>query len=517
MNNVSTEILFEKFEIIECLKKDSNTSVYIANHIYLGKKIILKTLNTNELSDKTILGRFKREAKILARLDHPNLIKVLDFGTYQNYFYLSFEYFDSRNLRAIIKFNNLSNNEKSVLLIQLLKALNIAHQNRIIHRDIKPENILVNSNLELKIADFGLAVVLNETALTHKASIVGTPSYMSPEQIRGEELKPQSDLFSSGIVAYELYTNTNPFLGKDISQTINNVLNFNENEIAANIQNLPENVQNAIKSMLRKSLRNRVSSAGEILKSLGVMEEIQNKITKEFVFQKRKKNILFFIIPFILVSIFLILWRLNDINSIPFNSNETKNLNKGSNNYFFSKPNDYVLLTERQKKNLRNGNNEESVSNIPGELFIECLPWAEVYVDNKKLDTTPLKSGIALAPGLHTLRLVHPDYPAYTRKIKINSNKTDSVSVNFNSVFGFLDCKINPWGNIYINGKLYDTTPLIKPLALSPGTYKLTITNPDFGKKDTTVMILAKQTIHFSWNFNNKNKETSYNTPSLNF
>ena len=81
MQHTSTDILFEKFEVIDTLKKDSHTSVYLANHIYLGKKIILKTLNTNELADKTILDRFKREAQILARLDHPNLIKVLDFGT----------------------------------------------------------------------------------------------------------------------------------------------------------------------------------------------------------------------------------------------------------------------------------------------------------------------------------------------------------------------------------------------------------------------------------------------------
>lgn len=507
MTNISTEILFEKFEVIECLKKDSNTSVYIANHIYLGKKIILKTLNTAELSDKTILGRFKREAKILARLDHPNLIKVLDFGTYQNFFYLSFEYFDSRNLRAIIKFNNLSSDEKTFLLIQLLKALDIAHQNRIIHRDIKPENILVNSNLELKIADFGLAVVLNETGLTHKASIVGTPSYMSPEQIRGEELKPQSDLFSTGIVAFELFTNENPFLGKDISQTINNVLNFNENEISSKLESIPQNVREAIKNMLTKSLRNRASSAGEILKSLGVAEVIQNKITKELVYQKKKRTVFYFIIPLIIAGFALILWYFNIYEK---KNPITQNLNpiKTSSKYFFSNKRDnYVLLTEKEKRSLKDKNSGPNISNIPGQLFIECLPWADVFVNGKKLDTTPLKNNIALAPGVYTLRLVHPDYPVYTRRININSNKIDSISINLNSVFGFLDCKINPWGNIYLNGKLYDTTPLSKPLALTPGLYRLSIVNPEFGRKDTTITISAKQTSYFTWNFGQPQKE----------
>jgi len=141
MNQNTAEILFEKFEIIECLKKEPYTSVYFAKHIYLGKKIILKTLNTNDISDQTVLGRFKREAQILAQLDHPNLIKVLDFGMFAKFFYISFEYFESRSLREVMKQNNLSDNDKLNILVQLLKALNIAHQNKIFHRDIKPENI----------------------------------------------------------------------------------------------------------------------------------------------------------------------------------------------------------------------------------------------------------------------------------------------------------------------------------------------------------------------------------------
>jgi serine/threonine-protein kinase len=255
MAKTSADILFEKFEVIETLKKDSYTSVYLANHIYLGKKIILKTLSTNELPDKTILDRFKREAQILAKLDHPNLIKVLDFGTYTDFFYISFEYFESRNLRKVIQHNNLTDESKTNLVIQLLKALNIAHQNQIVHRDIKPENILVDSNLHLKIADFGLALVQNEHILTQKSSIVGTPGYMSPEQIRGENLSPQTDLFSAGIVIYELFTNVNPFLGREISETINNILNFDEEKSLKKLQTLPENIRTAVKNMLRKNFK----------------------------------------------------------------------------------------------------------------------------------------------------------------------------------------------------------------------------------------------------------------------
>ena len=513
MQHTSTDILFEKFEVIDTLKKDSHTSVYLANHIYLGKKIILKTLNTNELADKTILDRFKREAQILARLDHPNLIKVLDFGMYSDYFYISFEYFESDNLRKVIQRNNLSNESKINLVIQLLKALNIAHQNQIVHRDIKPENILVNSNLELKIADFGLALVKNEQILTQKSSIVGTPGYMSPEQIRGEDLISQTDLFSAGIVIYELFTGINPFLGREISETINNILNFNEERDLQKLSTLPENVQSAVRNMLRKNFSKRTKSALEALNYFGVQGKIYSPLTPEpgINFKKLKKSVLYSSAAVVLILAIIGFWINKNLNQneekpIPnlFQDQKNKDGNTSLNkrevvqnrNETDNSKND---LKEKETGLSSTNDTKDKVSH--GRLFVEANPWAEVYLDNKKVDTTPLKNYIQLEQGEHELKLVHSDYPPYFAKINIEPDEIKNVKINFNDYVGYLDCKIYPWGDIYINGEYKTTTPVREPIPLSPGEYTLLVKNPGFDDVEKQITITAKETINFRLNF----------------
>ncbi|HVO74744.1 MAG TPA: serine/threonine-protein kinase [Ignavibacteriaceae bacterium] len=500
MLNTATEVLFKKFEIIETLKKDAYTAVYIAVHTYLGKKIILKTLNTRELSDKTVISRFRREAKILAKLSHPNLIEVLDFGTYENYFYLSFEYFESRNLREIIKENKISLDEKLKLLDQLLQALEAAHQNQVVHRDIKPENILVNSKLQLKIADFGLALILNETNLTQKSSIVGTPSYMSPEQIRGEILSTQSDLFSTGIVAYELFTGRNPFVGKDISETINKILNFDEHLIARDIESLPVNLQKAIKLMLKRNPKSRAATVNEVYNLLGFPPNKEQKIYKRLLPSKtgRKKifafiagAIIIFAAAFFFFSKYGVTIKTGDAGNSPVQNHEVNKTVKPGGNSNTS----------------GNNNTEENKPAAPnlildhGKLFIECSPWGDVYVDNNKVDTTPLKDYIRLKTGRHTIKVVHPDYPPYVKNIKIAGGQIETIVIDFKYSVGYLMCNINPWGDVYINNELKGTTPLRSPILLYPGKYTLTVTNPQYGKKEVSIEVKARDTINYNFNF----------------
>ena len=129
-------------------------------------------------------------------------------------------------------------------------------------------------------------------------------------------------------------------------------------------------------------------------------------------------------------------------------------------------------------------------------LDVDCFPWAEVYVDNKKVDRTPLQNEIMLSPGLHD-----PDYPPVIRNLNIVSQKTETIKVNFKELVGYLKCNIYPWGEIFINSKLIGITPLRKPVALLPGKYEVTVKNSQYESISREVTINSKKTLDFNYNF----------------
>jgi serine/threonine-protein kinase len=136
-----------------------------------------------------------------------------------------------------------------------------------------------------------------------------------------------------------------------------------------------------------------------------------------------------------------------------------------------------------------------------GKLFVECSPWGDVYVDNVKIDTTPLKDYIRLKPGRHTIKVIHPDYPSYVKNIRIAGAQIETIVIDFKYSVGYLMCNINPWGNVYINGELKGTTPLRSPILLYPGSYTLTVANPQYGKKEVIIDVKARDTLNYNFNF----------------
>jgi serine/threonine protein kinase len=206
--------LFPQLEIIEYLGRGGMGAVYKARQLRLDRLVALKILTPEKQDDAQFGERFAREAQTLARLNHPNIVTVYDFGKVNGCFFLLMEFVDGLSLRQLLQTRKTSPEEALAIVPKICEALQYAHQRGIVHRDIKPENILLDTDGVVKIADFGIARILGQepgARLTAEKQVIGTPHYMAPEQVE----KPQSvdhraDIFSLGVVFYEMLTGELP-------------------------------------------------------------------------------------------------------------------------------------------------------------------------------------------------------------------------------------------------------------------------------------------------------------------
>ncbi|MBI2931135.1 MAG: protein kinase [Planctomycetes bacterium] len=206
---------FRNLEILEVLGQGGMGIVYKARQTGLDRRVALKILSPKLAGDPEFARRFTREAKALAILDHPNIVRVIDYGTERNLYYLVMEYVDGVTLRALLNDYRLSPEETLKIVPQICEALEFAHGEGIVHRDIKPENIMVDRRGRIKIADFGLAKMISKTeppaTFTHTNVAMGTPHYMAPEQCENmKQVDHRADIYSLGVVFYEMLTGEVP-------------------------------------------------------------------------------------------------------------------------------------------------------------------------------------------------------------------------------------------------------------------------------------------------------------------
>jgi eukaryotic-like serine/threonine-protein kinase len=209
------DTLFDgRYRIQRKLGAGGMADVYLAEDQELGRRVAIKILNSRHGNDDQFIERFRREAKNAAALNHPNIVSIYDRGEAEDTYYIAMEFLDGRTLKELIVGRGAAPINVAIEYArQILSALRFAHRHGIVHRDIKPHNVLVDGEGRVKVTDFGIARA-GSSQMTETGSIVGTAQYLSPEQARGGEVDPRSDLYSLGVVLYELLTGKTPFEGE---------------------------------------------------------------------------------------------------------------------------------------------------------------------------------------------------------------------------------------------------------------------------------------------------------------
>lgn len=256
------------YKIIEKIGAGGMGEVYLAEDTKLNRKVALKFLASHLCQDDDCRARFRREAQAAARLSHANIVHLYEVSEYQGRPYFSMEMVEGRTLREIIKEGKLSLTSILSIAIQISAGLTEAHESGVIHRDIKPANILVDKKERARLLDFGLASIASGSKLTKTGSTLGTVGYMSPEQVKGERLDHRSDIFSLGVVLYELVTSHQPFRKDEEGATTHAILNDTPEPVARYKSGLPGGIQHIIDKSLNKDKETRYQHADEMLVDL---------------------------------------------------------------------------------------------------------------------------------------------------------------------------------------------------------------------------------------------------------
>ena len=260
------KIFAGRYRIIKQIGRGGMADVYLAKDLILdGEEVAVKVLRTNYQTDPIAVARFQREARAMADLDHPHIVRITDIGEEDGQQYLAMEYVAGLDLKRYIKEHYPLSNEEAVRIMgQILLAMRLAHAKGIVHRDLKPQNILLTPDGTAKVTDFGIAVAFAETSLTQTNSMLGSVHYLSPEQARGSKATFQSDIYAMGIIFFEMLTGHIPYDG-DSAVTIA-LQHFQKPlpSVIAENPSVPQSLENVVIKATAKKLTDRYQTVSEM-------------------------------------------------------------------------------------------------------------------------------------------------------------------------------------------------------------------------------------------------------------
>jgi len=416
------------YEILKELGKGGMSTLYLALQKSLERKVAIKELLPSLRTDTEMVERFNREAKVSASMAHEGIVNIFDFWGERGSCYLAMEYLEGKDLGEVIDTMGALPVDATVAIAsKAAEALHYAHQRGIVHRDVKSGNIFITQKGEVKLTDFGIAYVPGKSPLTQPGIAIGTPEYMSPEQIRGEKANPRSDVFSLGVVLYEMLTGRRPFGADGDEEVIGSVLSKKPRGPRALNREVPWGLHRLTMKCLQKKPEKRFQAMEDLKISLerflpkksedrtrafsSFLEVIfppEGEDGPEFAQFRRKRRITFgyALMAFMALGVASLLYGYH--NPVEFST----------------------LIPARLKEKV---GFLATIGQRDSFVKIVVYPWAKVSIDGKYVDTTPIADPIRLNPGEHTVSFSHSKFKSKTLKIVLKPGETRLLSVRLGS------------------------------------------------------------------------------------
>lgn len=275
-----------RYQIVRTIGEGGMANVYLAYDTILEREVAVKILRGDLANDEKFVKRFQREAKAASSLNHPNIVEMYDVGEDDGNYFIVMEYVNGKTLKSLIKKRGaLSVSETVDIMLQLTSGIACAHDSYIIHRDIKPQNVMILEDGRVKITDFGIAVALNSAELTQTNSVMGSVHYLPPEQANGNGATVKSDIYSLGILMYELLTGKLPFKGDNAVEIAIKQMKEKLPSIIAQNPNVPQSVENVVIRACAKNPENRYDSVREMNEDLRTVLSEERANEKKLVYK----------------------------------------------------------------------------------------------------------------------------------------------------------------------------------------------------------------------------------------
>lgn len=514
-----------RYEIIKTIGQGAMGLVYKAKDPAIDRTVAIKTIredsNLFAKDAEEVKKRFRREAQVAGRLSHPGIVTIYDVGGEGGLFYIVMEYVEGDTLDKIIDSKHLPDVDKTIdLMLQVCDAIGYAHKNGIVHRDIKPANIMIVDKRYVKVMDFGIARIASSD-MTQVGKIMGTPNYMSPEQVMGAKVDNRTDIFSMGVILYELLTGEKAFPGESITTVIYRILHEHPTPPKKLRLQLPSSLDYIVNKAMSKEIEKRYQSMEEFAKDLRNYKTLeQPKELKTAKPEAEAEDTL----------------SMSTMGNAPAAEKSAepkkpesakpakqKEISKQPNTgymimgalilvilvgagLFYVKARPRPAVKEEKKdvqpavmppvaapEKVEPPKPVEPVAAKYGSIRVKSRPKARIFINGKPAGTTPNEI-TNLPVGEYNVALKHDDFPEWATQVSVEENKAAEVGHSFikkevrKEGFGTLMINAQPWGVVYLDDNEIGSTPITVP-KVPEGLHKVRVVRDGFKELKVEVKV----------------------------